>query len=44
MSVRADNPLAFAVGCLVGAIIADLLLIGGDVFATVMHWRAEWRR
>lgn len=41
MSVRTENPLAYAVGFLVGAIVADLLLIGGDVLARVMHWREQ---
>ena len=39
VSVRTENPLAYAVGFLAGAIVADLLLIGADAFAYVMHWR-----
>lgn len=41
MSVRAEHPLAFALGCFAGAIVTDLLLIGGDVFAHLMHWRGQ---
>lgn len=41
MSVRSENPLAYAVGFLVGAVVADLFLIGGEVLAHVMKWRAE---
>lgn len=41
MSVRTEQPLAFALGVFVGAIVADLLLIGGEVLARVMQWRAE---
>ena len=43
-TMRSQHPLAFAVGCLVGAVVADLLLIGGELFGHVMHWRQEWRR
>lgn len=41
MSVRTEQPLAFALGCCVGAVVADLLLIGGEVLARVMQWRAQ---
>lgn len=41
MSVRSEAPLAYAVGFLIGAVVADLLLIGGEVLARVMQWRAE---
>lgn len=40
-TLRAQHPLTFAVGCLVGAVVADLLLIGGEVLATVLHWRGQ---
>ena len=40
MSVRAEHPLAVAFGFFVGAIVADLLLIGGDVWAQVAAWRS----
>lgn len=39
MSVRADNPLAFAMGSLVGSVVTSALIIGGHVFAAVMQWR-----
>lgn len=39
MSVRSEHPLAVAFGFFLGAVVADLLLIGGEVLAHVMVWR-----
>ena len=41
MSIRSEHPLPYAVGFLMGAIVADLFLIGGEVFAYVMKWRSQ---
>lgn len=41
MTLRAEHPLAFALGCMVGAVVADLLLIGGEVLGFAMHWRSQ---
>ena len=43
MSLRAEQPLAFALGCLVGALVADLLMVGADVLGFALHWRAQGR-
>lgn len=41
MTARTEHPLAFALGMFAGAIVADLLLIGGEAFAHLMHWRGQ---
>jgi hypothetical protein len=39
MSLRTEHPLPYAVGFLMGAVVADLFLIGGEVLAWVINWR-----
>jgi hypothetical protein len=41
MSVRTEHPLPYAIGFLVGAVVADLFLIGGEVLGFVIKWRAK---
>jgi hypothetical protein len=43
VSVRTEQPLAFAFGMFVGAIVADLCLIGGELLAYAIHWRDQLR-
>lgn len=41
MSLRTEHPLPYAVGFLMGAVVADLFLIGGDLLARVIAWRSQ---
>lgn len=41
MNLHVEHPLSVAFGFFLGAVVADLLLIGGEVLARVMQWRAQ---